>query len=296
MNRQQGRAADDAEIGITVPAKCSFRSKGIESRGMNRMSRVMSMDQVEVPTREPDVTVKPLVFDWNDPSEVPAQERNRILNQHLRGCWYVNPLFKVHCRLPTPEFLLRSRKCQRAWFRQLDRQFPDHGWRNKLGVTRDQVDRHTEFTGVLIIDGIEVDPENWNEIERILGSRPRTVRRQGAFSCLKRRDWEALRGFSRSELENYLVKRLGDHPGVAIFVTPGITVTGEFPIPAFYAEAEKRSREWHGFFTRELGNRTRIDLARQADWPMRRPRFFGRHCLGLNGRRCGEDGRGLRSA
>jgi hypothetical protein len=29
---------------------------------------------------------------------------------------------------------------------------------------------------------------------------------------------------------------------------------------------------------------------------VRRPRFFGRHCLGLNGRRCGEDGRGLRSA
>jgi hypothetical protein len=29
---------------------------------------------------------------------------------------------------------------------------------------------------------------------------------------------------------------------------------------------------------------------------LRRPRFFGRHCLGLNGRRCGEDGRGLRSA
>ena len=235
------------------------------------MSRVMTMEQVEVPTGEPDVSVKPLVFDWNDPSEVPAQERKKILDQHLPGCWYVNPLFKVHCPSLTPEFLSRARKCQGAWFRQLDRQFPDHGWRNKLDVTENQLERQTEFTGVLIIDGFEVDSQNWSEIERILGIQPRTVWRQEAFSSLKHQDWEALRQFSRSELENHLA----NHPDAAIFVTPGITVTGEFPVPAFYAEAEKRSREWHRFCSKNLGNRTRIDLSRQADWPTRMLVFNG---------------------
>jgi hypothetical protein len=238
------------------------------------MSRVMSMDQVEVPIREPDVTVRRLGFDFNDLSEVPTKERKRILNQHLLGCWYVNPLFKVHCRLPTPEFLRRARKCQRAWFRQLQRQYRN-GWRNKRNVPDNCLEPETDFIGVLIINGIEVLPQTWTECEEILGFRPRTDRRQGAFLSLKDQDWEALQQFSRSELEDHLVNRLAEHPDIAIFVTPGITVTGKLPNPAFYVEAEKRSREWHGFCTRELGNRTRINLARQTDWPTRMLVFNG---------------------
>ena len=105
-----------------------------------------------------------------------------------------------------------------------------------MQITRDKVGRQTEFTGVLIIDGLEVDPQDWNEIEKILGIRPRVVRRKQAFTALKRRDWQSLIEATRSNLEHHLAESW-DAP---VFVTPGITVAGSYPNPAFYAEAKKQ--------------------------------------------------------
>ena len=229
------------------------------------------MDRFEFPTKPPDVTVRPLVFDWNDPSLLPARERRMILDQGLSGCWYVNPLFKIFCPMPTPEFLRKARDCQAAWFRQLDRQFPDRGWRNLMQVKRHPVDQQTGFTGVLIINGTECDPQDWAEIEKLLGTRPKVQERKEAFQALKQRDWEALRQFSLSELQ----ARLAESPGPSLYVNPGITVTMGFPLPAFYAEADRRSCQWHGTLCRELTSQGKKELAVAADWPTRMLVFHG---------------------
>jgi len=145
------------------------------------MGRLLCLDQVESPTSNPDVSVQRLVFNWSDPSELPTLRRQTILRQSLQGCFYLNPVFEVYCPSLTPEFLQKAHKCQAAWFRLLDRQFPDGGWRKKMQITRNPRDRQSEFTGILIINGLEADPQDWIKIDTILGIRPEVIRRHFYF-------------------------------------------------------------------------------------------------------------------
>lgn len=240
------------------------------------MGRTMCLDQVDFPTSNLDVSVRQLVFDWNDPSLVPTCTRKRVLCEAWTGCWFLNPVFEVHCRFPTPEFLAKARACQAAWFRILDRQFPDGGWRKKMEITRNPIDRRAEFTGFLIVNGLEADPQDWIEIERILGIRPRVTRRPPAFALAKQRAWDALRQISQAELTAHL----DAHPEACIFVTPGISVFNLTASSAFYGEAEKRSEEWHRFLRHELGNGGKDALAGGADWPTRMLIFNGTLAIG----------------
>jgi len=240
------------------------------------MGRIVSLDQVEFPTSNLDVSVQPLVVSWNDPSELPALRRETIVRQRLQGCFYLNPIFEVYAPSLTPEFLQKARKCQAAWFRLLDRQFPGGAWRNKMEVTRDKRQRQAEFTGILIVNGLEADPQDWIKIDTILGIRPEVIRRPEAFLLLKSQDWDALKQISQAELTQHLAKA----PARSLFVTPGISVLSPSPSPAFFAEAEKRSGEWHGCLYRLLGNRGKRDLAGQADWPTRMLVFNGTLAVG----------------
>jgi len=134
-----------------------------------------------------------------------------------------------------------------------------------MEVTRHSIERQGIFTGYLLINGQEADPQDWVKIEALLGIRPTVTRRSHAFALAKQRAWDALRQISQAELTAYLV----DHPEACIFVTPGISVFNVTPSSAFYAEAEKRSEEWHRFLRCDLGNRGKATLARESDWSTR---------------------------
>jgi hypothetical protein len=223
------------------------------------------MDQVEFDQPRAPVRTKRLTWDWNDLAEAVQREIAARGDAILQGCWYLNPMFLVHAPEPISEFLIEVRRCQRAWFRTLNRQFRSANWRRLFQVTNDIWQRRTEFTGLLMIDGQEIDPRSQWRLEAELGLRPESdlvvSHRPYAFTCLKNRDWDSLKQISRTELEQHLI----DSPNDPIFVTPKITVTGRRPDPAFYAEVQKRSSEWHGNCARILTNRGKTTLARQAD-------------------------------
>lgn len=242
------------------------------------MVRIQCLDQVKSVSKPSNVTVEQFAFDWNDLLAMPNGERQRILDQHLRGCWYLNPLFKVYCQQATPEFLREAKNCQAAWFRRLDCQFPDHGWRSRMRVARNARNGKAEVEGVLIVNGFEIDPQDWAESAKILAAPARVTRRNEAVVALEQRDWRVLGQIARRELEGHLVKA-SDTP---IFINPAITVTGVYPNPIFYAEAEKRCGEWNCTLCRELTNRGTAQLARQADWAARMLVFLG--TLVVNGR------------
>ena len=225
--------------------------------------QIISMDVVQPKPGEKGVTIRRLVWDWGDTSRLPLVERQRILGHRLPGCWFLNPQYEVHGRFVAPGFFLSARKCQADWFRILDRQFPDGGWRNVMSTTTD-LERQGAFTGILIVNGRECDAHDWNTIEELGGLRPRVQRRPAAFQMVRQQDWPRLIQMSRSHLEG----EIAADPEMALFVTPGITVAG-LPLRPFYREVHKRSSEWHGFVTRVLGSQRRAKFTRNADWATR---------------------------
>jgi hypothetical protein len=233
------------------------------------------MDQVEFQTEPKDVTVQRMVFDWNDPSNIVQKEMMNLDEKLFQGCWYLNPMFKVHSPGSICEFLKQVRRCQRNWFRKLNRQFGSANWRRLMRTITEVTERHMTFSGILFINGKEIDPWSQYRLEAELGLHPESdfvvSRRNEANDYLEKQDWNALKEMSRSVLD----QQLSANPADPIYVTPGISVMGFLAIPSFYAEVEKRSNEWHRLLTNVLGNRGKADLARQADWITRMLVFNG---------------------
>ena len=135
-----------------------------------------------------------------------------------------------------------------------------------MRVTKDVLERRMTFTGIMFINGEEVDPRRQYLLEADAGLHPETdvvlAIRPYADACLKDRDWQSLAELSRSELENQLTAS----PFDPVYVLPGITVMGFQTNGAFYAEVLKRSREWHRRLCRLLDTPGYRRLERQSDW------------------------------
>ena len=239
------------------------------------LSQTMCLDQVRCSPLPRGLTVQRLVWDWNDPSEVVETEIRRIGEKRNRGCWYLNPMFRVYNPEPTQFFLGVVRRRQREWFRKLSRQFGSSNWRRLFDVTKNVYQRRIGFTGVLFIDGQEIDPRSQWQLEAQVGMHPGSdlvlSRRPQASAYLKEGNWEALKDLSRFELE----QQLANSPLDPLYVNPGIAVMGFNADPAFYAEARKRSNEWHGRLARIFGNREMHALCRQSDWTTQLLVFHG---------------------
>lgn len=239
------------------------------------MARTISLDQVESFPRSQGVTVRRLIWDWNDPSEVVGLELLRIGSDLHRGCWFLNPMFKVHSPESTRAFLQEVRRRQSEWFRVLTRQFGSANWRRMMLATKDLYQRRLGFAGILMVQGREIHPHSQYRLEAQLGLRPESdfvvSRRPHAYRCFKEQDWESLKEISRSDLE----QQLRANPKDPVYVCPIVTVMGLRADPAFYEEVEKRCGEWHGHLNRLLGGPGRKEMARQADWATRMLVFNG---------------------
>jgi hypothetical protein len=188
------------------------------------MARIMSMDQVAIPVREPNVIVQRLIWDWNDPSRTVQRTLHELGNQLHEGCWYLNPMFMVSCVEATRGFLSVVRKRQREWFRVLNRQFGSANWRKQMRAMPNVWDRRMTFSGLLFVQGQDIDPSGQYCLEADIGLRPETDHvvtwRKDALSFLKQRDWEALKEMSRADLKS----QLAANPLEPLFVTPGGSV------------------------------------------------------------------------
>jgi len=233
------------------------------------------MDQVSIPVREPDVIVQRLTWDWNDPSITVQRALQELGNQLREGCWYLNPMFMVSCLEATRGFLRVVRKRQREWFRVLNRQFGSANWRKQMRAMPNALDRRMTFSGLLFVQGQDIDPSGQYCLEAANGLRPETdlivTWRQDALVFLKQRDWEALKEMSRADLQS----QLAANPLEPLFVTPGISVMGRRADDAFYAEVRRRSSQWYRTLARCLGTQNKAEAVRRADRATRMLVFTG---------------------
>jgi hypothetical protein len=224
------------------------------------------LDRVAVPCLPKNLIVKRLTWDWNDPSAIVRQEILALKGTGHDICLYLNPMFKVVSSDPARDFFLEARRCQREWCRVLTRQFGSSNWKTKMRITKDVLERRLTFSGIMFINGHEVDPRRQYLLEADAGLHPETdvvlALRPYADARLKDRDWLSLAELSRSELENQLTAS----PLDPVYVLPGITVMGFQTNGAFYAEVLKRSREWHRRLCRLLDTPGYRRLERQSDW------------------------------
>jgi hypothetical protein len=229
------------------------------------MSQFLCLDRITVPLQPKNLVVKRLKWDWNDPSEIVREEILRLNGVSPEKCLYLNPMFKVTCSEPAAEFFLEARRCQREWSRVLTRQFGSANWRRKMSVTKNVLERRMTFSGIMFVDGDEVDLRRQYLMEADCGLHPEAdvvlALRPQADACLKERDWKALAEMSRSELE----RQLSDNPLAPVYVLPGVTVMGFQTNGAFYAKVLRRSREWHRRLCRALGYPEYRRLNRQSD-------------------------------
>lgn len=77
------------------------------------------------------------------------------------GTRYVNPKFTVMAPGPSPAFLRRARQAQRAWLKTLKTVLGKSGILKREIRKRLPEVRQLEFTGVMIIDGKHVHPQQW---------------------------------------------------------------------------------------------------------------------------------------
>jgi hypothetical protein len=137
----------------------------------------MQSNSIQIDDRPPEVNVRRLFFkDWSNYAEAAIQERERILNADLPGCWYINALTCVYSPEPTNEFFEEESRRRGAWCRMLDRHL-GKGWRTVRKQSKTPYQRGVEFEGVLIIEGELALPEDIPEIRRLLGHLPRVPRR-----------------------------------------------------------------------------------------------------------------------
>jgi hypothetical protein len=239
------------------------------------------LDRVTVPRLPKNLIVKRLTWDWNDPSDIVRQEILALKGTGYDVCLFLNPMFRVLSSEPAREFFLEARRCQREWCRVLTRQFGSSNWKRKMWVTKDVLERRMTFSGIMFINGEEVNPRRQYLLEADAGLHPETdvvlALRPYADACLKDRDWQSLAELSRSELENQLTAS----PLDPVYVLPGISVMGFEANSAFYAEVSKRSREWHRRLCLLLDNPGYKRLERQSDWQTKMLVLHG--ALAVNG-------------
>ncbi len=204
----------------------------------------MQSNSIQIDDRPPEVNVRRLFFkDWSNYAEAAIQERERILNADLPGCWYINAISCIHSPDPTDEFFDEVARRQGAWCRMLKRHF-GNGWRTMRKQSKKRYDRGVEFEGVLILNRELTLPEDIPEIRRLLGQLPRVTRRNRAFQLLKRRRLDELKNLTAEELR---FRQNSDRSaeGYAYFILPHATVESPVVTPAFIEEANLRKREWH---------------------------------------------------
>jgi hypothetical protein len=227
------------------------------------------------------VLIQKLEPDWDFLAETTDVRRLQILQKHQPGSWYLNPRYTVHAHQPSPEFLRKARKCQADWFRMMDDSLGSTNRRRAQKRTRNQQERRLAYSGILIVDGKELDPHAWYALEASLGTHPDsevvTCHRPVHLAEPLSDQLETLKQLSRHDLERFLTLA----PGDPLYVTPGVTVTSTVFNKGFHAQLLKHSGQWHRKLDRALGRPRWRPISRQSDLATRMLVFHG--VLVING-------------
>lgn len=85
-------------------------------------------------------------------------------NQPPRVTLFANPLASVTAVRPSPEFLAEARRQQRRWIKQLNTWLFGSARVKRHYAMVDPIIRQLEFTGVMIVNGKHIRPDQWPEI------------------------------------------------------------------------------------------------------------------------------------
>ena len=104
---------------------------------------------------------------WDD---LAAATNDRIVKfrPHPPGwCVYLNPGFTVEGPEFSLEFTQEARRCQRAWLRTMNRTLGNRH-RRHFAIKADFLTRQLAHSGMLIVNGNIVPPQDWTSMEKEL--------------------------------------------------------------------------------------------------------------------------------
>jgi hypothetical protein len=113
---------------------------------------------------ESKVTSSHHMVKWNDITGPLASRSSKIILQRRKGCYYLNPQVTLFCDKLTEAFFRRFHYFQDQWQTTIDNTL---GLDNRHDLVRraGPLGRELVYTGMLIIDGLRVDPSCWCGIE-----------------------------------------------------------------------------------------------------------------------------------
>ena len=98
---------------------------------------------------------------------------------------YANPVVRVTAANPSREFLTEARRQQRRWIKQLNTWLFRAGRVKRYYASASPIVRQLEFTGVLILDGSHVRPDQWPKLENLDSSATLAGRRFGRLTVIE---------------------------------------------------------------------------------------------------------------
>ena len=123
----------------------------------------MTTKCLDDPSIPDPIIVRSYPVNWDDLEEG-VWPRILMALKEPAGCFYLNPRYTVFCRVPKKTFFVKARKCQAAWCRTMGQVLRSSN-RRKEARKRCPTQRQLMFTGMLIVDGVRLDPCQWVTME-----------------------------------------------------------------------------------------------------------------------------------
>ena len=98
---------------------------------------------------------------------------------------YANPVARITTASPSREFLVEAKRQQRSWIQQLNSWLFSAGRVKRYYDSVAPIIRQLEFTGVLILNGQHIRPNQWPEFDSITRSNTLIGRRFGRLTVIE---------------------------------------------------------------------------------------------------------------
>ncbi len=197
-----------------------------------------------------------------------------------RGCHFINPHYTISCPKPTAAFYRQACWARDAWINLLLMDIGPRGFRDKFkGLSPTQKQR--DLSGVMFQHGELIPPPTWSRWAQAAFQPDLsdiTMRRRPiSLANLQTEEGrDCLAEISRAEL----TFTRSSHPTGAIYVIPGMTLSGPSLNSTFLKQAREAETDWHRKLHRLVGKERKV-LVRAADLPTRMLVFHG--VLAVNG-------------
>ena len=111
--------------------------------------------------------------------------KSRLRMEDFKHTFYANPAVHVASESVTREFLLETRRQQRAWFYALNQQFGSADRVKRFFAREPPLIRQLAFTGILLLGGRHIAPHEWPDPFTVAPSETLIGRKFGRLTVLE---------------------------------------------------------------------------------------------------------------